>query len=60
MTLFNCFTVMFFFSKAKFCEDLDYFLPVSTDIYKSTFKIPTELLCKKNRSIDSDFVHITE
>ena len=29
-------------------------------MYKSTFKIPTELLCKKTRSMDSDFVHMTE
>ena len=29
-------------------------------MYKSTFKIPTELLCKKTGSMDSDFVHMTE
>ena len=30
-------------------------------MYKSTFKIPTELLWKKkNRSIASDIVHMTE
>ena len=27
-------------------------------MYKSTFKIPTELLCKRSR--DSDFVHTTD
>ena len=40
--------MFFFFIKSQVLLSFR-LLPVSTDMYKSTFKIPIELLCKINR-----------